>query len=186
MIKAIRYEDIIKNLRKILSKQAEIDIDRILNAFSIRGPELTKILNGEEEMSYDATDCFIIFELNEDVNESNVAIVNNDNTIDYNANYTFLMKIYGNSSYYISQKICTRFKTEQVVNELHDLGIYLKGISNPSSVNEFINDTMWLRKDITFNLQVRHNIINLNDDKENFNTNCGESGLKTNLIVKSF
>lgn len=162
MIKSINYKDIIINLRKEIIKQSGISDDRVLNALSVRGTDLTKILD-DSILSYDISDCFIIFELVED-NSKTSYTTPNENSMDSIANFNMLLKIYGNSSYIVSQMLKSRLKNPNVITELRNKGIYLTSIDNIVSVNEFINNTYWIRHDMTLNITVRFNFNNIEDE----------------------
>lgn len=164
MIKAITYDDMIVNVRKLIISQMEIEGERVLNAASVRGPDLQKILNETDVMSPNLNDVFMTFSVIEDDNDDNYIIPEEDDTMSETASYKFAIKIYGNSSHMCAHKLRTLFKTPEVTTLLHENGIYLRGIAYPVDVKEFINNTLWSRCDIELEIQVRHNFEKVTKD----------------------
>lgn len=164
MISSITYENIIIFLRKEIAYQSGVSLDRIFNAVSVRGPDLSKIISETEAASFDLSNAFIVFEMMEDENEGNVVTHEVDGTISSIASFKFNLKIYGNACHTVSQNILMRFKTEEVALGLRDKGIYIRGITFPTNINEFINNTVWPRCDMTLNLQVRFNVSRISVD----------------------
>lgn len=164
MIASITYENIIIKLRKKLAEQTGISLDRIFNAVTVRGPDLFKLISESESMSFDLGDSFIVFELKEDDNDNNTVLREQDDTMSSISSFNFDLKIYGNACHTVSQNILMRFKTEEVAFGLRSEGIYIKGIGFPTSINEFINNTVWPRCDMSLKLQVRFNTYKIHDD----------------------
>jgi len=54
--------------------------------------------------------------------------------------------------------IIATFKDERVLRELYDKGIYYRGITKPTSRNEFINNTLWPRCDVAIKAQIRTDV----------------------------
>ena len=77
--------------------------------------------------------------------------------------YNFNLKIYGDLSHDVAQKISIRLKSSEVAFNLRENGLYVKSISSPTPTHEFINNTLWMRVDITINLNIRYYISNLED-----------------------
>lgn len=157
MIKSITYEDIIREVRPELGTQTGISLDRIMNAASARGPDLSKILSSSQSASFNLTDCFIIFELVEDDNQDNFVTYEEDGSVSSLSSMSFNLKIYGNAAHKVSQEILMRFKTEDVAMKMRGKGVFINGISFPTAINEFINNTIWPRCDMTLHLKVRFN-----------------------------
>ena len=159
MIPAITFDDIIRNIYNELSIQTGISKDMIKNVVGVRGTSLAKRLSSTEFGSINLNDKFIIFELNEDEDTSNNVTINEyDDTVNSFMAYNFNIKVYGNHAHLVAQQILTRFKSHQVAYKLKEVGIWLTEITFPTNVNEFINNTMWPRCDLTLKLRVRHNI----------------------------
>ena len=157
MIPSITYEDIIRKLRPKISEQTGIPLDRIHNAVSVRGADLYKLISETESMSYSLGDVFIVFELVEETDELNTVLHEVDESISSIACFNFNLKIYGNACHQVSQEILMRFKTEDVAFNMRNEGIFIRGISFPTSINEFINNTVWPRCDMSIKIAVRFN-----------------------------
>lgn len=155
-----------KILRNQLIQQSELAPEMVLNSLSLYGADLDKHLQqicssatfcGEHNNSnYGAItyyDALCLFELQS---------ANNSDTVSYTDSITekiiyyraFVLKVilYGDNSDMIATKIVSRFRSERVRNLLYDDGVYLEEIDSPLSLNEFKNNSMWLRTD--FNISI--------------------------------
>ena len=173
MIPAVTFEDIIKIIGNEILLQTGIPRDMFKNVTGVRGSSLAKRLSETETNSINLNDTFIVFELNEDDDTSyNTTINEDDDTVNLITAYNFYLKIYGNNCHTTAQQIITRLKSRQVVYKLHGLGIWLTEITFPTNTNEFINNTLWPRCDLTLKLRVRHNISLVNPEGEFSDENC--------------
>ena len=163
MIKSITYENIIILLRREIAKQSGISLDRIFNATSVRGPDLYKIISETAAASFDLSNAFIVFELLEDDIDSNTVTHELDETISSISSFKFNLEIYGNACHTVSQNILMRFKTEEVSLGLRAEGIRVYRVGFPTTINEFINNTVWPRCDMSIYLQVRFNVPRITD-----------------------
>ena len=75
MINGIVYDDIIRTIRSELIIQTGLVGSRILNATSVRGADLLKVLNEDEVAPFNLSDCFIIFEMLEDFDNDKINVV---------------------------------------------------------------------------------------------------------------
>ena len=164
MITSIDYDTLIIRVREQLIEQTGISGDRILNAASVRGADLTEILNNTDVLSIKLTDVFMTFDVVEQENEDNVIIPEEDDTMTALATYNFILKIYGNMCHMCAQQIRALFKTSEVATTLRNAGVYIKGIEFPIDQKEFINNTLWPRCDLTLQLQCRHNFEKTTSD----------------------
>ena len=155
MIPSITYEDIIRVIRRNLINYLGIDNNRVLNADSVRGTDLTKIINDSESTSYNLNDLFIVFRLKEDDSEKYVILKEEDGTMSSISSFEWIMNIYGNACHSFSQSLLTLFKEENFLNSIRENGVYIKEVKAPRFMNEFINNTMWARCDISITIQVR-------------------------------
>ena len=160
MTPSITYENIIKFLRNEIIKQSQLPSDRVLNALSIRGTNLTKVLNEIIEESYEVDDSFILFELVYVDNGNNV-VIPNDEYMTSISNFNFNLHIYGNNSYMVAQKIWTGLRNENAALNLVEQGIHVNGVTFPQTINEFINNTLWIRHDLTIKFEVKFDIPNV-------------------------
>jgi len=149
-------EDAIKILRKIISIQSEIDINDIINADSIRGPELTKIVN-DQKVPYAPNENVIVFELRETQDFDLSMELNNDNMHDVSSHQLRLV-IYGDNARTVARKLKSRMLTQNVIKILSENGLSLVNVSNIESTTEMINTTRYIRRDMQINFIVSMNI----------------------------
>lgn len=158
-IKAIDYNEALKNLLFSLREYTGLPKTHILNAYSVRGADLQKVINECQLISFDLKDSFIIFEFKEDDSKEFFVVPEEkegyNNVISY---YRMDLKIYGSSCHMLSKKILSIFREEKTILDLYSQGIYFKGVSNPTANNEFINNTLWPRTDMTINIEINTNI----------------------------
>lgn len=148
-----------KILRQMTAKQAKLPLNKVLNSLTVRGQDLTKRPCDNKILSIDLSDTMIVFELSADSQNSNnvdYTDEDNDDVVTYAA-YSFKLIIYGNSSMQLAQELKARFTTEKVLYDLYRQGVYLEEVSKVTSINEIINDTVWLRSDIELLLTCKLN-----------------------------
>ena len=177
------FDNVIRTLRKTIIDYVGIDSNRVLNALSVRGADLLKIINKTELNSYNLSDSFIVFELLEDSDKEYFVMEENDNNMCYISNMHMDLKLYGKACHTISRKLITAFKNEKILMDLYVSGVYYKGITGPSSVNEFINNTLWPRCDMTIKVQTK-TIVEKPISDEFFDINGNLEKINSALIVK--
>lgn len=160
MIKSTTYYDIVKLLRTEIINQTGLDPYNVINAVTARGPDLLKFIDSKETYSFNLNDSFIVFELSEIVNSDNLYTSdynNESNSYELNSyiNYSFKLMIYGNYSHDLGQKLLLQFRSADVSLKMRNEGIFIKGVTFPTSNNEFINNTYWPRVDMNINIQTR-------------------------------
>lgn len=161
------FLDIDKQIKKILEIQGELPSNRVLNAISIRGQDLSKLIEGKIYESYDVSDLFIIFEkVFNPSSTDNVSMTENDGSITNYLSFYIKVLIYGNNSNNVASKIKSRLLTSKVRNDLDFKGIHIFSISNPESMTEFINNTLWIRTDLTLNISCRQIVSQVEEDYE--------------------
>ena len=179
MISPITYEKIIKKLAEILDRYTKIPSERILNSDSIRGTNLSEYIDTDIVYSPSASDSFLLFELLEDMNGEHFVTKGKDDkgmlTIQ---TYKFHIYIYGNHSSTDAQRISAIFKTEEIVLDLRNAGIFIVSISPVEQIKEFVNDTLLLRRDLEITLETTHQFDDLNSNDEYFEQ-------LTEIIVRS-
>lgn len=158
MIPSITYDNIIRKIKSTLATQAELSQKLFFNATSIRGADIFNSNTGLESEPLWTSNVFVVFEMLEDDNGKNVVLHEQDDSISSISSFKFNLKIYGDECHNVSQKILMRFKTEEVALDLRNSGIFIDSISFPTCINEFINNTLWARCDMSLNIQVRFNI----------------------------
>lgn len=151
--------------------ESELPKDCIINGLSVRGPELLKYINDKLYLSPNLNDTVLIFECSHNKNNC-LSEYNeiNDELILFNS-FEYKVILYGNHSKNIASKLKARFESDSVKQHLYDEGIYLEYVDYPESINEIINETVWIRTDLSINLscQMKFNSIKneLNFDKIN-------------------
>ena len=98
-----------------------------------------------------------------------MAITQDDSTIYYRS-YQLKVYIYGDSAINIGNKIYAVFNSDYILSNLLEEGIYVEEITSPTLINEFVNEVMWPRCDLDFNISVMHkydNLLKYEMDKSN-------------------
>lgn len=149
------YVTALTALRSVIITQLGISAERVMNAVSVRGPELWKIISSTEINSFNLNDSFIVFEfVINDADGEFGAVDNKDGTSEVLMPYVLKMKFYGNSCNTASQTLLASFKTSDVAITLRNAGVWVYGISKPTSINEFLNNTVWPRVDMDVKVQL--------------------------------
>lgn len=147
-----------KYIRQELIQQSGLIGERVLNAISVRGQDLSKLVDEKIYMSYNLYDCFIIFEVVIDSDSTdNVSMTEEDESITDYSVFNVKVMIYGNKSNILSHRIKSRLLTEEIRQNLYEKGIHLIEISSIESVNDFINNTIWPRTDFDIKVGCRLN-----------------------------
>lgn len=156
--------DIEKIIRKYLISQSQVQSNFVRNSLSIYGEALEKVLSEQIYNSINANDVMILFELKERQNTSDVSETNDSNVIDYYKSYKIHVIIYGDNSTNIANNIVARFRTIYIRDILREEGVYLEQISDASKINEYINETMWLRNDVDIDISCHLQIAQIEQD----------------------
>lgn len=162
LIKDIEFEEVIKIIRNIISRELNYNKNKIFNGFSVRGADLQTVINNTNLNSFSLADTFIVFTFSEDMDNYSVNKESDDNysTI---TGYSFNIKVYGNACHSLINRILVLFKKEMILRELYDNGIYIIGLDTPKQTTEFINKTVWERCETSIKINARMNFID--DDK---------------------
>ena len=176
--------DVIVKIRNMLISQSQLPSDRVLNSLSLRGTELDELLSENEEIynGISISNTTLLFELRSIQSNSNVSMeegdiynssdlmcsdstICNTNTIcgdilidrsiTYYKMYELYIIIYGENGLDTAIKLASRMRSQEVRSNLYMDGIYIEKVSDPNMINEFKNDTMWLRNDISINLGLK-------------------------------
>lgn len=166
MIDAIKEPlEIDKIIRKVLIEQSELKSKRVLNAISVRGQNLSKLINENEYSSYTLNDTFIIFEtLSNPSSNNNVVMEEDDDTITCYSSFYIKILIYGNNSPQMVNKLKSRLLSREVIDNLYNEGIHIEKISNPEPIHEWLNETLWVRNDLTMQISCRESFEKINSD----------------------
>lgn len=193
MIEFNNIEELNKVLRQMLITQSELSPERVLNALSVYGTELDKLLEDNIYESIDRFNATLLFELSSRDATSDMSMEEDTTVVDaltcsrynlcnglevsddlkvtdssltsYKA-FKLNVIIYGIDSTTIAQKLFARFNSEFCRTLLYQQGIYLESVSQPAILNEFKNNTMWLRNDMTINIAVKQNISQITSDDD--------------------
>lgn len=164
IIKNVLYEDIVKLVRKTVINILGINANRVINSSSVRGADLQKAIDASKFDSFSLNDVFIVFDVTEnDSDKYYVVPEENDGSTSSISSFDFNLKMYGNGCHNYSQKLLCGFKDQEILVDLREKGIYVKGVTHPRVHNEFINNTLWTRSDITINVRVRFNFATKDD-----------------------
>ena len=164
MLPYTTFNDLIKNLRKVIIDYVGLDNDKVLNATSVRGPDLLKIISEIELTSFNLKDSFMVFELKESNDKDYYIMDENDNEHSIISRYHMDIKLYGNACHIVSHKMLSVFREQWLLQDLYAKGIHFTGITYPESANEFINNTLWKRCDMTIHLQARMKVEKVRPD----------------------
>lgn len=138
----------IKVLRQMLINQSQLEHNKVLNALSVYGPDT--LTTGENcQFSFTNEDTFILFELIEVESTNNVDMTESNETVSVYVAYEFKLIIYGTDSANVAQKLRGRFRTAKVLDELYVQGVQLYKVDRPIAMNEYINDAMYERRDMS-------------------------------------
>lgn len=148
-------DDIVKIIRKYIHDVIGINLKDIVNGTDVYGPDLLKLLEGKKYNSYKLNDSVIVLDLETRENTSDMSITKDDSIIYYKS-YELKLIIYGRNSVNLGNQIFAEFNSDYVLTDLITNGIYIQDISNPHSINEFVNGVMWPRCDLNINVMITH------------------------------
>ena len=154
-LKAITYEEMVKAIASFLDSHSGVDPKRILNAASIRGADLSEMISSSKAYSPMAKTAFMLFELVENREEDYITKGEKTTSMSTIQTFDLHLMIYGNASPSAAQQVSAAFKREENAMALRDLGIFVNGVVPVEAVNEFINNTWLLRRDVVIRLQAR-------------------------------
>lgn len=163
MIPISSTKEINKILRNILIKQSELPAKRIVDSLSTFGETLDKLLEKTIYDSYKTSDSVILFELLDRDSSNNMSYTKEDSTIKYQRSFEWKLIIYGNDSSDIATKIVARYRTQKIRDDLQNQGIYLEEVTEPTTFNEFKNNVIWLRNDLSINITCEFEITQIDD-----------------------
>lgn len=172
-------DELNKILRQVIIQQSNLSDEQVLNSLSIHGEDLDKLFEEQEYISIDRSDALILFELQSRRSSADISMTNDDGSITLYRSFTFRVMIYGNDSSNIANVLIARLRTEDVRVQLLDSNIYVEKVSEPDVLNEYKNQTMWIRNDIAIDISCEFNISQfMSDNFEQINTtkiyNVGE------------
>lgn len=171
-----------KVIRKFLIEQSELNSNKVLNALSIRGTDLDELIAENTYDSISTAETTMLFETKTRNTTSDMSMTTDETTYSettcandticgndtlvgvttvvedglvYYKAFRVRVILYGNDSINMALKLISRFRTDKIRNDFYDNGIYLETISDSESVNEYKNETMWLRTDFDIDISVK-------------------------------
>lgn len=148
MIRPINsMHDADKILREMIINLSELDPKKVLNSNSVRGVSLEKLIDTNIYTSYNLNDNIILFDVTPTTSENNLTQEYEDSLLIYHA-YKLHLVIYGNSSDSLALFLKARIEEEENRIKMHEKGILIEEVNDITSLNEFINDTLWIRNDL--------------------------------------
>lgn len=146
----------VKELNRVVRDQlielSGLPSDRVLNSLSLHGTDLDKLLEDNIYNGYATSDSVLLFELESRQNRGDMSQSNDDDTISLYRSFVMRLIIYGDDSSDVANIVISRLRTQYYLNTLRDNGVYVEDVEEPTIVNEYKNDTMWIRNDINVDI----------------------------------
>lgn len=170
MISISNFDELNKILRKQLILQSELPSKRVANSDTLYGVTLDKLLKDKIFISLDSKDNILLFELISRNSSNDINFSETDSNINSYKSYELKIIIYGNTSPDIANNVEARFRTEYVLNDLQNQGIYIESVSEPIIIHEFINESQWTRTDLSIYISCKFEIkpITMLDDYSDY------------------
>ena len=169
MITPVTYEEAVKALAAFLDSKSGLDPDRILNADSARGTDLSEMISDSQTYSPSASSSLMLFELIEPGDGEHFATTDKKpSDMMTIQSYDLHLMIYGNSSPNDAQRISAAFKQPDNAYSLREKGLFIDGVSEITPVNEFVNNTLLLRRDLMIHVKTRQIFKNIVEDPGEF------------------
>lgn len=157
MIEEIKdVQSLDKIWRETLIKQSNVAAKNVINGLSVRGAKLADYITNNISMSYSLKNIAIIFEITLNNNiEDNVSMEEDDGSLTEYTGFTIKLTIYGSAAIEVSKLLKARLESEKCRNNLYDNGIYYDKISSLFESNDFINETMWIKVNMSIDFNSR-------------------------------
>lgn len=156
----MNFIDSLESAEKILADEictiTGLPAENVLNGLSLYGAELDFYRNQMVE-SISHSDGFIVFESVTDPGSNDEVIENDYETDDSYAYFPYQLKvaIYGDNADSIAKLLKSKLLLLDRKALLALQGIQITRISNISSMNEFVNSSMWQRRDFDISFVLR-------------------------------
>ena len=138
-------------IRTQLIKQSGLDGSFVRNALSLYGTNLHKETSTNIFQTLEQDDVLMLFELQIPQNQYDTSMTEDDDSISYFKSFVMKIIIYGANADNVAIKTAARLRSEFVLNKLSEEGIYIQTVTDPMSMNEYLNDVMWHRADFDIN-----------------------------------
>ncbi len=148
-------DELNKYVRTYIIDYLKLVPNRVLNGVSVRGPDLQKIIDQCTLGSFNLEDSFIVFDLEKDNTGDYFVMQEDETTMSVISDFKINYRIYGMMSHMFGLQLQAMFKDENVLYSLYEKGVRIKDVSDMSTINEFINNTMWPRADLSATMQIR-------------------------------
>lgn len=169
IIKSTDYEGAVKTLASFLDEKSGLDPNRILNADSIRGTDLSEMISSSQSYSPNAGGVFMLFELIENQNDEHFATTGSaQDSMMTIRSLDFHLMIYGNRSPDFAQRMFALFKSGDNAVALREEGVFVNGVESVEAINEFVNNTLLLRRDLIVKIQIRTDVLGAGEDVGEF------------------
>lgn len=166
MIQITNLNEVNKFVGRQLALQSGLTVDNVYNALSLHGTALRKRIEDTQIFtSYDVSDCVLLFELESDNNSDGASMSLDDEKIIFDKTYKISITIYGNASEDVANTTIARLRTEKVRTDIQNNGFTILSVSNSTTINEFVNETIWHRSD--FSIKISCEIVIEPVEKEN-------------------
>lgn len=156
MIAFKNTDELNKVIRQQLILQSGLESKYVRNSLTAYGLDLNKQKFDEYFASITHDDTLLLFELSLIDDNMQMSETTNE-SVQTTATYNMHLICYGDCSADIMQRLVSRFRTAAVRQKLYDDGVYVQDVSNSTSINDFINDTIWYRTDCDLILQCYFN-----------------------------
>lgn len=167
MIKSIsNIFELDKIIRKYLISQSELDPRKVINSLSVRGPELQVLVEKNTYVSPDLNTTILIFENTNNDTNNNVSVPEEDGTFSIYQSFSCKIILYGNYSKTLGLILKSRMESEVIRQNLFDEGINIEKVTSPVSLNEFKNETVWIRTDLSIEYSCRMSVQPVNELNE--------------------
>lgn len=146
MIYISNLKQIDKIIREHLILESGIQEEFVRAAHSEYGTDLDK-KNGSVFNSIEKSDTVMLFEISSEDSEMSNSEETSEGLV-YHLTFRVQVIMYGDDTLTLSKVLAARLRTQKSRELLHDKGIHLRTVSNPTKIEDFKNDTIWMRNDI--------------------------------------
>lgn len=163
---SITYNQIIPRIRSKIIDCLQIDGCFVRDAADVYGSDLDMKRSNEIFTSIARTKCLVLFSLYAANDENDVSMQEDSLHITRCQSYTLKLILYGDESTQKAYELLSKMLTAKSRSELFNKGILIKSISNPETIKEFKNGSVWLRADMNIEISCEHSINVIDDDYE--------------------
>lgn len=156
MIQSIsNIKDLDKIWRNKIIEQSNLPAKNVLNGLSIRGVDLSNYITTNISMSYSLKNIAVVFEISTSSSEDNISMEEDDGDITEYVIMNIRLSLYGSAAIELAKTLKARFESSKCRDDLYNQGIYFKEVTELTTTNDFINETMWTRVDLSIDFGIR-------------------------------